>query len=409
MKRIWTPLIALASGLVPSLASAVIIYDDGAVHTIDTPVTESVRVGDTTTVRVISGGTITGDGSTTGLIETRGALSTERNTFNHRIDLEGNAHVQGGLERFGIARSLGGRLSITDNSVVDAGLTGTAIYGLGFSPGPGIPTTPTLRTSLGGNARVNGNVQTDGIIEISGNAFINGTLSEVNSGIILFMSGGTIAGNVRTANNIDHIVSLTGGEILGNFGSGAALVSTMDFSMQDGRIAGSWSVNSRNMNVDIRGGSIEGGMTFSDAAGAYGTNSNIAFFGGAIDTSIGSWLFDFGPTNPIFNSGSCASNHTSFDIWGGQFGYSSAGLGMRLDQCATVDVYGTGLLYAGGLLTGTLADGSLLNLSVTEVGTWMGAIRLHDVSVPEPGTLGLFAMMLGGLVFARRRQVATLA
>ncbi|HEU5137765.1 MAG TPA: PEP-CTERM sorting domain-containing protein [Steroidobacteraceae bacterium] len=406
MKRIWTLLLALASGLAPSLAPAVIIYDDGAVHTINTPVTESVRVGDATTVQVISGGTITGDGSTTGFIETRGALSTERNTFEHRIYLEGNARVQGGLEGFGIARSLGGRLSITDNSIVDAGLTGTAIYGLGFSPGPGIPTTPTLRTSISGNARVNGNVETDGIIEISGNAFINGNLREVNSGIILFMSGGTISGNVITANNIDHIVSLTGGEILGNFGSGAALASTMDFSMQDGRIAGSWSVNSRNMNVDIRGGSIEGGMTFSDAAGAYATNSNIAFFGGAIDTSIGSWLLDFGPTNAIFNGPTCASNNTSFDIWGGQFGYTSAGLGMRLDQCATVDIYGTGLLYAGGLLTGTLADGSLLNLSVTEVSTWMGAIRLHDVSVPEPGTLGLFAMMLGGLVFARRRPVA---
>ena len=404
MNRMWIPLLALASGLAPSLASAVIIYDDGAEHTIDTPVTESVRVGDSSAVRVVSGGSITGNGSTTGADELRGAISTERNTFGHRISLEGNAHVQAGAERFAIARSLGGRLSIADNSIVDARVPGgTAIYGIGFAPGPGIPTTPTLRTTISDNARVNGNVQTDGIIEISGNAFINGSLGQVNSGILLFMSGGTISGNVTTTGNIDHMVSLTGGEILGNFGSGFGLASSMDFSMQDGRIAGNWSVNSLLLDVNIRGGSIEGGMRFVDTRGP---QSNIQFFGGAIDTAIGSWLLDLGPAAPI-GPGGCGTSQASFDFWGGQFGYSSAGLGMRLDHCSTVDIYGTGLAYAGGLLTGTLADGSLLNLSVTEASTWVGAVRLHDVSVPEPGTLGLFAVALGGLAFTRRRKIAT--
>src|SRR5688572_18144202 len=100
----------------------------------------------------------------------------------------------------------------------------------------------------------------------------------------------------------------------------------------------------------------------------------------------------------------CSGNATTFDIWGGQLGHASAGNGIHLDYCATLDVYGTGLSYAGGWLTGLLADGSLLNLAVTEESRWSGQLRLHDVSVPEPGTLGLFGAALGLIALSRRRQ-----
>ena len=212
---------------------------------------------------------------------------------------------------------------------------------------------------------------------------------------------------IGTAHNpaMIHTAYITGGTIEGGiFG----ISSSYDFSLRGGTIEGRYGVHSHLQTVAIHGGVIGGGMEFGRMFDPFQSNaSSVAIFGGSIDVSGSDYLFDF---NPGFDDSDfsgvfdCERNNSTFSIWGGQLGHSSAGNGLRLDYCATLDIYGTNLSYAGGMLTGLLADGSLLNLSVTEDSRWGGALRLHDVSVPEPGTLGLFATALGALGFMRRRK-----
>ncbi len=400
MNRKWTAILVLVSGLAPSLATANLIIDDGLNHVVNTAVTESVTVSNGSGVHVTTGGSIVGNGTSVGPQFARGALEVSIPGPSN-IRLDGNAVVSGGADRFGISRMVSGELHIADNAIVNAGTSGYAIFGFGLtSP----PSPSSLKTFLTDRAFINGSVETDGYVSISGNAVINGRLDEAYGGIALEMDGGLITGHVRTGSLVGHSAIIRDGSILGGYGGNA---SNIDFSMHGGRIAGGWFVNSNQMDVGVYGGRIDGGMTFGSMADPFSRHADIEIFGGAFDATPGDWLLDFsaGFDTEGWSAFNCTSNNTSFNIWGGQFGYTAAGNGLHLDLCATVDVYGTNLSYAGGLLTGTLADGSLLNLTVTEESRWGGALRLHDVSVPEPGTLGLLGMALGAMAMARRHRI----
>ena len=292
---------------------------------------------------------------------------------------------------------------MSGNSVVQGGAIGnTAIFGYGLtSP----PAPSPLKTFLTDHAVINGHVQSDGFISISGNALINRNLLRGECGMALEMDGGLITGHVQNASFVDHTVLIRNASILGGY-SGTS--SSLDFSMSGGLLDGGWSARSSLMDVELKGGQIDGGMNFGWIGDPNRTGSNVNIFGGSIHAALGGWLFDFTPGfdaegQTSFN---CATNNSTFNLWGGQFGYASAGNGLHLDLCATIDVYGTNLSYAGGLLTGMLADGSLLNLSVTEESRWGVALRLHDTSVPEPGTLGLLVMALRAMAMTRRRRIA---
>ncbi len=394
MIRKATRFLALAGALAPSLASAALLIDDGGTHAFNLPTLQSVLLSNGSALNIGSGGSIVGDGTNLSSTFVRGALATVPGS-NSSINIFGNGQVSAGGDQYAISRSIGGNLFLSGNSQVNGGIYGYAVS----SP----PRTPFLRTYMSDNAVVNGTVYSDGLIHLTGNALITGDLYEANGGTALEMNGGTIQGHVGSNSLVGHSALINGGSILGGYGG---LASNIDFSIHGGQIDGGWSVFSQDMLVELRGGQINGGMTFGSIADPTAVDDRVSIFSGAVDAAAGEWLFDFASTFDFGGATSfdCSANTSRFDIWGGQLGASSAGNGIRLDYCATLDVYGTGLSYAGGWLTGLLADGSLLNVAVSEESRWSGSVRLHDVSVPEPATLGLFAMALGAVALTRRRR-----
>jgi len=397
MNRKAIRFLALAGALAPSFAFANLLIDDGGTRDFDFPILQSVLLANNSALNVGFGGSITGDGTNLATFTTRGALSALPGS-NGNIRLFGNGVISAGLDRYAIARANSGNLSLFGNSTVNGD-----IFGFAFSSPPG---PPALQTFITGNTLINGSIFSDGRIQIRDNALITGNLFEANAGIALELDGGTILGRVGSGSFVGHSAIITGGAILGGYGTGAA--SNIDFSIHNGLISGGWNVSSQDMLVEVRGGHILGGMRFTGNADTTSTGDQVSLFSGAIDAGAGEWLLDFGSTFDLGDATSfdCSANTSRFDIWGGQLGAISAGNGIRLDVCATLDVYGTSLSYAGGMLTGTLADGSLLNVAVTEESRWSGAVRLHDTAVPEPATLGLFGMALGAMALARRRRVA---
>lgn len=399
MKGTSTVKAAVALCLAPSFASAGIVYSDGGYHYLDSNISESVLLQDGSSLRIGTGAVLTGDGSNSSSFWSRstlGSVPPGSGATGTSIQVTGNAQINQGSEPYSIARLGRGSLSLSDSAVVNGN-----VYGFSFSD------HSALRTNLSGNSLINGNVESDGLISISGNARINGNLFEANGGISLRMDGGSIAGNVRAGSLVDHSAYITGGSIEGGIFGDA---STYDFSLRGGTIEGRYGVRSRNQSVEVHGGAISGGMEFAGTFDQYGGHSAVSLFGGSIDVAGGAYLLDFlyGYDPDTYSSSSCGSSSSTFSIWGGQLGHNSAGNGLHLDYCATLDIYGTNLSYAGGMLTGMLADGSLLNLSVTEESRWGGALRLHDVAVPEPGTMGLFATALAALGFMRRRKATAI-
>jgi PEP-CTERM motif len=392
MKGTLTVKAAVALCLAPSLASAGLVYSDGAAHYINTATPESVLLENGSELRIGNGAVLTGDGTNPGYHWSRAAIGVMPTTPSN-IYIGGNAVVNRGSESNAIARLGQGSLHVGDEAVVNGN-----IYAWGFG------VHDILRTHLSGNAQVNGNFQSDGLLTISGNARISGYVHEENGGIDLRMDGGSIGGNLYTNSLVDHSALITAGTIGGGIFGNA---SSYDFSLRGGTIEGRYGVNSTHQNVQVYGGTILGGMEFGSAFDPFQRNSSVSIFSGSIDVAAGDYLFDFNPGfdhegfTGVFN---CASTTSTFSIWGGQLGHTSSGNGLHLDYCATLDIYGTNLSYSGGMLTGLLADGSALNLSVTEEARWGGALRLHDVAVPEPGTLGLFATALGALGLLRRRK-----
>jgi len=394
MNRKATRFLILAGALAPSLAFANLLIDDGGTHDFNFPTLQSVLLNNGSAVNIGAGGSVVGDGTNLSSPLARGALSALPGS-NSSIRVFGNGQVSAGGDQYAIARSIGGNLFLSGNSTVNGDIFGFAVT----SP----PVAPALRTYLSDNTVVNGSFLSDGLFQISGNALITGNLFEANGGIALEMNGGTIQGHVGSGSLVGHSALINGGSILGGYGGTA---SNIDFSIHGGQIDGGWSVFSQDMLVELRGGEINGGMRFGSLFDPMATDDRVSIFSGAINAGAGEWLLDFASNFDFGGAASfdCSGNTSRFDIWGGQLGATSAGNGIRLDYCATLDVYGTGLSYAGGLLTGVLADGSLLNIAVTEQSRWSGAVRLHDVSVPEPATLGLFAMALGAVALTRRRR-----
>jgi hypothetical protein len=143
---------------------------------------------------------------------------------------------------------------------------------------------------------------------------------------------------------------------------------------------------------EIRGGQIDGGIVVDTLA--YAPTSNLTISGGQFNASMGDWLLHFSD-DTIFDRAP-----SQLSIWGGQFGYHEAGLGLLIDHNVNFDVHGRDLVFANGWLTGYLLDGSWFSNNLTFGAGWTGTFTIHNV--PEPGTMGLLLLSIVGALGLRR-------
>ena len=85
-----------------------------------------------------------------------------------------------------------------------------------------------------------------------------------------------------------------------------------------------------------------------------------------------------------------------FNLYGGV-----AGTRFEVHGRGTINVYGSELDITGGILTGSLADGTRLNHAIITVDD--GRVVLHNI--PEPSALAIWSVLgLTGVGFANWRQ-----
>jgi hypothetical protein len=376
----------LASALTLSLpaAHATVIFSGGSFG-INGTVNDNILLENSSQLTVGTGGVVRGTDDPNLSLNNDGAIRTS-NLSSNSITVEGNGRVVAGSDQQALnLGNLGSVVRIKDNAFIDGN-----IFNDGVSPGSYDESRYLHRLYLSDNARVNGNVQFPGWVRMSGNSVIAGNVTTAfNSDINFNIDGGTVEGYIQLAGYDNHIVNVDGGSILGGFRSGPALI---DLNMTGGYIGGAGIAGGGTLlDAAISGGRIDGGLSID--AGDYGP-SYINFTGGQLDADPGDWL--------VRLTGSTRSSaYSSLEISGGQFGYSEAGLGLFLDHGVDFDIYGWGLHYNDGLLSGYLSDGNWFSNALNFGSNWQGEFRIHDVQVPEPGTASL--MLIGLVAIFRRR------
>ena len=242
------------------------------------------------------------------------------------------------------------------------------------------------------HATIVGNIQANTDVFIAGNSRVIGAVRIVDWGDFS-MSGGMVTGGVSIVAGGRHDIDISGGRIDGGLRATGS-IAIGHFEMWGGEILGGFVGTSTVRDANLFGGSIIGGLVL-------GHDAELSIWGGHFDAADSGWLLE--ATDSDFASG---LSMQSISIYGGNFGRSNAGGGIRLDYGNNVDVYGYDLSLVNGFLSGFLSDGSLINLNVSTGADWYGSIVLHDVrtSVPEPSSLALFLVALGGLAVCRRRS-----
>ena len=317
-----------------------------------------------------------------------GAIRTS-NSSSNSITVEGNGRVIAGSDQHALnLGNLGSVVRLKDNAFIDGN-----IFNDGVSPGWYDEDRSLHRLYLSDNARVDGNVQFPGWVHMSGNSLITGNVTAAFSSNISFnIEGGTVEGSLALGGYDDHEVNVSGGSILGGLRAVPALI---DLTMTGGYIGGAGITGYGTLlDATVSGGRIDGGLSIY--ADRYGP-SHISFTGGQIDADARDWLVSL-------TGHTLYTNDSSLQISGGQFGYAEAGQGLFLDYGVDFDIFGWGLHYNDGLLSGYLSDGNWFSSALNFGSNWRGAFRIHDVQVPEPGTASLLLVGLAAAMFRRRSR-----
>lgn len=377
-------------GVLATSAHATLVFGPSGEYAITSVVTENLVLRDGATVRVESGGVVASPGSDVwagGLGHTavvaQGAGNVLEVTGSGRIiahpdDDQAIATVFSGLT-----------VRLVDDAYVSGGIAGD------YSPGWQDEATAAQRLYVADRAVVDGSIHLPGYVELSDQALILGDIGSAYGGDVnVSIQGGVVTGSLRLGGAVSHRADISGGAILGGVQNYA---SDVQFQMTGGYLGGAGIETFGSLQGEILDGRIDGGVRIRSSW--FSGYTDFAIMGGVIDAGSDEWLFDLSTNthNQVFSS---------FEIWGGQLGYSAVGNGIRLDQFINFDVYGWGLSYTDDMLSGYLADGNWFSSPVTIGDNWRGELRVHDVQVPEPETLPLLSLGLLISVVARKRLIA---
>jgi hypothetical protein len=179
----------------------------------------------------------------------------------------------------------------------------------------------------------------------------------ITTSAALFISGGTVnagqsptVGSGSTGIAIDAIgpVTISGGTFNAS-GAGYAL-----------RFQGSQAAG-----LNISGGTFNGGINIFD------TNMDLSLISGGMFNGIMNQIVNGAASSTVITGGFFGGNNTAFggtdlgstSIMGGSF---QGNFSLTLTNNATLSINGSNLIYSGGRLTGTLADGEAISVGIVQ-------------------------------------------
>jgi hypothetical protein len=359
-------------------AQATIVYDAAGTYLINTTVNDDVMTENSEATLVVGSGGVIRGVDFTGNYAFPGAVKTRRGN----LEVVGNGRIIAGANQSAIEMTGGySTVRLRDHASVTGDISSAM-------PGLRDESNAFSRLYIQDHAIVNGNLRYGNYVRIQDQALILGDVAGYgNTNVTLDMRGGTVAGALRLGGLDDHLVTMSGGSILGGFRGNPSYV---ELTMTGGYFGDGFRTIG-NLNANFRGGQIDGGISI-DQSNAY---SALGITGGIYDTYGGEWLLAF--TNTPWTNSTAFAN---LDIAGGQFGYAQGGNGFFIDQAVNFNIYGSDLVYSNGWLTGYLQDGNWFSNQLTFGSNWQGAFTIHNV--PEPSTWMLLAAGLIGMGFARR-------
>ncbi|MET0532714.1 MAG: hypothetical protein ABW171_00680 [Steroidobacter sp.] len=346
-------------------ANATVLYNSSGSYFITTIVNDNIHIDNTTAIVTVDlNGRVRGVDTLTPVYR-EAAARVQRGVLN----VIGNGRIIAGLNQSAIEMTssstsevhIGGRSVIHGNIKSD------------MAPIWGDPTSATQRLFLEGNSVVSGTVLYGGYVQLKDNAVVAGDIkSNMNANVRVDITGGSVQGSVVLGGLDVHIVNMSGGSIAGSLGGAPSYV---DIDLSGGYIR-QGLISRGEYDGVIRGGNIDGGVWIkNDVAGG----SNLSVRGGRIDTIAGAHLFAM---TEMYSD----SIPSTVKICGGQFGYFQKGTGLRIEGNTSLEIRGAGLTYAGGILTGTLQDGSTINVPLSFGPTWSGTFNLITVATPSRPT-----------------------
>ena len=386
--------------------------------------TKGANAGTTTTTINLGGGTVTtgawtlatasGAGNAVATANLTGGNVTFSGAINRGADAAGGGTATGTVNLNGATLDMGGNnIGSATNQIVFNAQSGT-LQNLGELNGGGnlVKTTAGTLVLAGDNNHTGRTVVNAGILSVSsednlGNnplAFnaaqleIDGgtllttasfTIDDANRGVTVGATGGTIETAASTALTVASTspIVLTGN--LTKTGDGALYINSTTtgsgtVNITDGTFGGTGTISG---NTTIGNGAILTG-------GTDGTVGTINFNGTLTNTTGATWLIDL--------VGDVSGSSDLINLGTGALDLNNAILSLAVTNFTAGNSYtiATYSSLIGGSTFNGIGQGDIISGYQIDYGTT--AITL--TAVPEPGTLGLLGMALGGFFFRRLRK-----